>query len=352
MFKQDKMTWLRPFIITVFFNTFIALFITSMDFGGEDFFENLIFSQCIGLSILSVVKYMLIRFQTASSLHLSILVIAAMLPAIFVGASLAAVMTGYDLSAFWQSSDSSIRTLILSLVFGFVITFFFISKEKIADAESQAREEKIQRLISEKSAAEAQIKRLQAQIEPHFLFNTLSNILSLLDTEPQKGKAMLEDFISYLRISLAKIREDLTTLGMEMKMIQAYLDLHRVRMGERLTFSIDLPEALYGFNLPPMLLQPLVENALKHGIEPKIKGGEISIRASKANSLIRIEINDNGLGFAPGGKTGLGITNIRERLNTLYNGRAELVIKSPDSGGVLAIVEVPDDSDTGRHSRR
>ena len=163
---------------------------------------------------------------------------------------------------------------------------------------------------------------------------------------------MLKDFIRYLRISLTKIRKDITTLGTEMKMIQAYLDLHRVRMGERLTFSIDLPEDLSGFNLPPMLLQPLVENALKHGLEPKIEGGEITIHASKANGLVRIEIHDTGLGFAPAGKTGLGITNIRERLDTLYNGHAGLVLKSPDSGGVTAVLEVPDDIHKSSHSRR
>ncbi len=351
MSKQYKKTWLRSFLITVFFNTLIALFITSMDFGG-DLFENLIFSQCIGLSILSVVKYILIRFHAASSVKLSILVVAAMLPAIVVGTTLAVIMTGNDISAFIHSYDILIRTLVMSLVFGFVITFFFISKDKIADAESQAREEKIQRLISEKNTAEAKVKQLQAQIEPHFLFNTLSNILSLLDAEPQKGKTMLEDFIRYLRISLTKIREDLTTLGIEMKMIQAYLDLHKVRMGKRLTFHIDLPEDLSGFHLPPMLLQPLVENALKHGLEPKIEGGELAILASQANGLVRIEVHDTGLGFAPGGKTGLGITNIRERLNNLYNGQAGLVLKSPDSGGVRAILEVPDDSHTSSHSRR
>ena len=352
MSKIDKKGWLRSFLITAFLNTFVALFITSLDIGGEDLVENFIFSQCIGLSILSLVRYILIRFQSVGSLFLSFLVVIAMLPAILVGSTLAVIITGNDLSAFLHNINSLIRTLVLSLVSGFIITFFFISREKIADAESQVREEKVQRLLSEKSAAEAQIKQLQAQIEPHFLFNTLSNILSLLDAEPQKGKTMLKDFIRYLRISLAKIREDLTTLGMEMKMIRAYLDLYQVRLGERLTFSIDLPQDLHGFHLPPMLLQPLVENALKHGIEPKIEGGEIAVRASKASGLVRIEIRDTGLGFAPGGKTGLGITNIRERLNTLYNGRADLVLKSPDDGGVQAIVEVPDDSHSGRHSRR
>ena len=127
MIKQNKKTWLRSIAITAFFNTLIALFITSIGFGG-DLFENLVYSQCIGLSILSVVRHILIRYHAAGSLKLSILVVVAMLPAIFVGRTLAIVMTGDDLSTILQSNELMIRTLVLSLVFGFLITFFFISK--------------------------------------------------------------------------------------------------------------------------------------------------------------------------------------------------------------------------------
>ncbi len=348
-FRQK--TFMRRFLLVAFFNTLIAVFITLTDFTGEGIGENFVFSQCIGLSIFTPVHFIIYRFQNASSLRLSALVLAAMVAAILVGTSLAIFITGTDAMAFIRNSDKLMRTLFISLVFGFIITYFFIYRMKIADAENLAKEEKTRRLISEKSAAEAQIRQLQAQIEPHFLFNTLSNVLILLDTEPQKGKTMLEDFIRYLRLSLAKIRENMTTIGLEMKLIQAYLDLHRVRMGERLTYHIDLPENLTGINLPPMLLQPLVENALKHGLEPKIEGGEIAIRTSKSDDLVRIEIRDTGLGFAPGGTSGLGLTNIRERLQTLFNDNARLILESPESGGAKAILEVPDVSSPSRHRR-
>ncbi len=346
----NKKKFGRSFLLTSFFNTFIALFITLIEFGGN-FIENLIFSQCIGLLILTAVRYVLNRFQEAGNLILSSLIVAVMLVAILAGTSLAIFLTGTDASTFIHGSGKLLRTLFISLVFGFIITYFFISRDKITAAESLAKEEKIRRLMSEKSAAEAQIKQLQAQIEPHFLFNTLSNILILLDAEPQKGKTMLEDFIRYLRLSLNKIREDVTTLGLEMKLIQAYLDLYQVRMGDRLSYTMDLPESLTGFNIPPMLLQPLVENALKHGLEPKIEGGEIAIRASSSNGLVRIEIHDTGLGFVPGGNSGLGLANIKERLKALFADRAQLVLELPEGGGVTAILEVPDVNHPGRHRR-
>ncbi|MDX2511318.1 MAG: histidine kinase [Desulfobacterales bacterium] len=203
--------------------------------------------------------------------------------------------------------------------------------------------------MSEKASAEAQIKQLQAQIEPHFLFNTLSNVLSMLDSDPQKGKTMLMDLIQYLRMSLTKIREEMSTIDMEMDMIRAYLDIYKVRMGNRLCYSIDLPEYLGPVSLPPMLLQPLVENAIKHGLEPNINGGEIAIRVSENKGNIRIDVRDSGQGFVSDGRDGIGIANIKERLKSLYNNRAHLVLKDVQPHGVEATLEVPNEHHPGDH---
>jgi sensor histidine kinase YesM len=346
--KPDR-SFARALLYTIGFNTVIALFDTVMDYGGN-LVENFILSQCIGLSILSGVWFVLHRFQAMKPLQLSVFVVTAMLVAIFLGTSLGVMISGMGADDFLQNSGTLMRTLVLGLLFGFIITYFFISREKIAAAETQANEEKIRRLVSEKAAAEAQVKQLQAQIEPHFLFNTLSNVLSMLDSDPENGKTMLMDFIRYLRMSLMKIREDTTTIEMEMEMIRAYLDICKVRMGKRLSYAIDLPQHLKQVSLPPMLLQPLVENAVKHGLEPKINGGEIDIGISEENGILRIHVRDSGLGFVSGYRTGMGIANIKERLKSLYDDRARLVLKELQPCGVEAILEVPHDRHSGDHS--
>ena len=191
--SKPKQTFTISLLYTIGFNTIIALFITVMEYGGN-LVENFTLSQCIGLSILCGVKFVLYRFQAIKPLLLSLLVVVAMLAAIVLGTSLGVVVSGIDPDAFIQDRGALIRTLVLGLLFGFIITYFFISREKIVESEIKAKEEKFQRLVSEKASAEAQIKQLQAQIEPHFLFNTLSNVLSMLDSDPQKGKTMLMDY--------------------------------------------------------------------------------------------------------------------------------------------------------------
>ena len=226
-------------------------------------------------------------------------------------------------------------------MFGSIITYFFSSREQIAESQAQIQEEKIKRLTSEKKAAEANLKLLQAQIEPHFLFNTLSNVLSLLDTNPNKGKSMLVDFIQYLRASLTKIREEKATLGQEMEMIRAYLSIFKVRMGHRLKYKIDLPEHLEAISFPPMLIQPLVENAIKHGLEPKVDGGEILIRGIEKDGILRLEIVDTGMGFKAERESGMGLSNIRERLFSLYGNKGRLILEENSPQGLKATIEVP-----------
>jgi len=151
---------------------------------------------------------------------------------------------------------------------------------------------------------------------------------------------MLVDFIKYLRTSLPKIREKTTTLGQEMEMIRAYLNLFKVRMGDRLLYEIDLPKNVEDFSLPPMLIQPLVENAIKHGLEPKVEGGKILIRGEKKEGILRLEVVDTGLGFNKDRGLGTGLANIKERLNSTYGNCARLVLEANQPCGVKATIEV------------
>jgi LytS/YehU family sensor histidine kinase len=204
-----------------------------------------------------------------------------------------------------------------------------------------AEKERFNRLASEKAVLESSLRLLQAQIEPHFLFNTLSNILSLIDTEPIKGKSMLTDLIKYLRTSLSRTQAETTTLDQEITSIKAYLNIQQIRMGERLSFTIDIPDTIREHPFPPMLLQPLVENAIKHGLEPSIEGGEISINVMEENNLIRIEVLDTGSGFSSGNEGGVGIRNVRERIKLLYGDKGRFVMEENKPRGVKAVIEVP-----------
>jgi sensor histidine kinase YesM len=234
-----------------------------------------------------------------------------------------------------------LQKIVLALTFGSVISYFFFIKARIRINQMEIQQERIQRLSKEKEALEANLRLLQAQIEPHFLFNTLSNVLSLIDTDPSKGKTMLLDLIQYLRTSLSRTRLELITLGQEIDLIRAYLNILKIRMGKRIHFRIEMPEDLRDHPFPPMLIQPLVENAVKHGLEPKIEGGVIVVKAGQEGEVIRIEVADNGGGFQTFSENGLGMANVRERLKLLYGNKGRLLIEENQPQGVRVIIEVP-----------
>jgi sensor histidine kinase YesM len=324
---------------TFVFDTLIAIFLTGIKFGGG-FLINFIISQCIGLSICSCVLIAHLFFENAAPALKAVLVAVALIIGTLCGAYLGSFLSGLSSSTLFEK-HSLFQLLLLGVMFGSIITYFFSSREQIAESQAQIQEEKIKRLISEKKAAEANLKLLQAQIEPHFLFNTLSNVLSLLDTNPKKGKSMLVDFIQYLRASLSKSREEKATLGQEMDMIEAYLSIFKVRMGDRLKYKIDLPNNLKAISFPPMLIQPLVENAIIHGLESKVDGGEILIKGTKKDGILRLEIVDTGMGFKAERESGMGLSNIRERLLSLYGNRGRLILEEISPRGLKATIEVP-----------
>ena len=191
---------------------------------------------------------------------------------------------------------------------------------------------------------EAQLKLLQGQIEPHFLFNTLANVQSLIDFDPERAKLMLERFTDYLRSSLAQLRGEQSTLAQEFAMLEAYLGLMQLRMGERLQLRLALPPELAGFTLPPLLVQPLVENAIHHGLEPKIGGGTVAVSARRVDGQLHIEVADDGQGLdAPRrrGGNGVALDNIRARLAAAFGPGASLQLLPRDGGGTLARILIP-----------
>jgi sensor histidine kinase YesM len=220
-------------------------------------------------------------------------------------------------------------------------TFFGSAWEEKKVAELMANE-KLKVVSSEKQLVQAQMRMLQAQIEPHFLFNTLANIQSLIAKSPDRANLMMDNFIAYLRQSLTASRSQEGTVKQEIDLIRHYLDLIKIRMAERLNFSIDVDPAVEVHSLPPMLLQPIVENAIKHGLEPKEEGGRVNIRGESTDdgTRVRFTVSDNGLGFsanADSAGTGLGLSNLRERLKVLFDGMATIEITDANPGTKVSI---------------
>ena len=197
----------------------------------------------------------------------------------------------------------------------------------------------------ERRLLEAQMAALQAQIEPHFLFNTLASVEHLIETDPPRASAMQRSLIQYLRAVIPQVRENTsnTNLGREVAIVKEYLTLLKMRMEERLEFSISIPEGLNSATFPTMMLQTLVENSIKHGLEPKAEGGQVSITAEVANNKLRVCVSDNGLGFGavPSNGTGLGLQNIRERLALFYQGNCQFIITPNHPSGVAVTIEIP-----------
>jgi LytS/YehU family sensor histidine kinase len=188
---------------------------------------------------------------------------------------------------------------------------------------------------------EARLQSLRAQIEPHFLFNTLANIRRLYQTDPGLGRRMLSNFVAYLRAALPQMRHDETTLGHEVDLARAYLNVLQVRMGERLRFRLDVPDGLCALSFPPFALSTLTENAVKHGLNPLPEGGSIEIAARVENRRLTVEVADTGAGLRQSGGSGAGIANLRARLAALYGSEAGLSIELNAPRGIRASIAVP-----------
>ena len=333
---------LSEFIYTILLSTLIAAFLTFTGITTKSFIMNLIVSQSLGISFCSIATLLLWLFKperTASLLFIAVIgIVSGTLIGVQIGFFVLHQIFPVTLN---QPGKSLFQVIILAITFGGVAWYFFYSKARIRLGNEVIQEEKIKSLASEKEALEANLRLLQAQIEPHFLFNTLSNVLSLIDTNPTDGKSMLVDLIHYLRTSLSRTLPDQTTLDQEIDMIKAYLNIQKLRMGDRLHFRIELPDAVRQLPFPPMLLQPLVENAIKHGLEPKMEGGEITIKVAEKDDFIRIEVTDTGIGFSSFHNTGVGIGNVRERIKLLYGEKGRLILEENEPNGVRAIIEVP-----------
>ncbi len=316
---------------TFIFNTAIAG-VLSMLLPDIPFRHNFVFTQCIGLAIallnLSIIVKMPRDIKRVAALALSLPISVA------IGASLAFSLTGFGS---W-GDPRAWQPLVIGLFFGFIGVVAVLLSERI---EAEVKQQQLIKSESEKRAIEAHLKLLQAQIEPHFLFNTLANVGSLIDSDPALAKQLLERLNDWLRVALARARSDSATLGDELDMLENYLQIMKIRFGERLNWHIQVPEDARRSAFPPMLLQPLVENAVRHGIEPKLGGGGIGIRARIERASLHVEVSDSGMGLQDNNGAGMGLANVRARLASLFGDAGRLTLQGAAGGGVTATLELP-----------
>ena len=213
---------------------------------------------------------------------------------------------------------------------------------KAAQATETAESESLKRQV-----VEARMAAMQAQVEPHFLFNTLASIDHLIETDPKRASVMQKNLIALLRASMPTMRETATNgvrdLGRELAVIRPYLEILKVRKEERLATEIDVPDGLLSAEFPPMMIQSLVENAIKHGLEPKPEGGTLKVRCEIVHGKLAVTVADTGLGFgrAATAGTGVGLANIRERLQLLYGGKAQITVTENQPSGTVVTITVP-----------
>jgi sensor histidine kinase YesM len=223
------------------------------------------------------------------------------------------------------------------------------AQKQAARATETAEAESLKRQV-----VEARMAAMQAQVEPHFLFNTLASIDHLIETDPKRASQMQRNLIALLRASMPTMREaaggtdgkggnGVRDLGREIAVIRPYLEILKVRMEERLTTELAVPEGLMSAEFPPMMLQTLVENAIKHGLEPKAEGGHLRVAAEIVHGKLQMTVADTGLGFgkAATAGTGVGLANIRERLQLLYGNRAGLTVAENQPSGTVVTITVP-----------
>jgi sensor histidine kinase YesM len=330
----------RRVLATGVFNTVIALAITVV--SGESFAVNLVYSQFIGLCIWVLIdggRFVLNPGGWPGAPAMAALVVVSVLASYLIGSVSANLVLGRELFLGLNNFPrATLGFVLMSLSAGGFGAYFFTSREMLARARL-AQEE------AQRQASEARLKLLESQLEPHMLFNTLANLRALIGTDPERATAMLDRLNDFLRATLTASRTEATagrhTLADEFARLRDYLELMAVRMGPRLRYTLDLPEQLARHSVPPLLLQPLVENCIRHGLEPSREGGEVRVTARQADGRLELAVSDTGVGCEPDPEAGFGLAQVRERLDTAYAGQATVHWHSRPGEGTRAVLTLP-----------
>jgi Histidine kinase len=328
----------RRLPMTLAINTVIALLIALVLHSWDEVIPNLVVAYCIGLTILALIASVrctvMQRFRGRSGMRIAIYfvlvaagaIVGELLSELFLRRQTTLLHEGY----IW------IIAIVFSLVAGSIALFINFSWVQLAQSKRDVER-------AERAAIEAQLRALQAQIEPHFLFNTLANLDALIAVDPGCARNLLANLIRYLRAALTHARSETATLQTEVELLKAYLAIMGMRMPNRLTTEFECDPDCLKLKFPAMLLQPLVENAITHGIEPAGDGGTIRVSVHCTGDTLKLWVDDTGIGLgnAHTAGTGAGIQNIRARLQSLFGSSARLILEPGTPRGTHAAIEVP-----------
>lgn len=330
----------RRFGITLATNTTVAVLLALS--GHETLWINWVYSQCIGLLIWIWIDGGRFVFHPRGRLtgsRMALLVMTGVVAGYSVGCMLANLLMGRPvLDGLQGLPTTTLQIMAVSLVAAGITTYVITSREQLAMAR-QASE------AARRQATEARLRLLESQLEPHMLFNTLANLRALISSDPTRALAMLDRFDSFLRATLQASRSGPGhhTLADEFDRLADYLAIMEVRMGPRLTHSLDLPPHLRHHPVPALLLQPLVENTIRHGLEPSVAGGHVAVTAREVDGALLLVVQDNGNGCAdsPGAGSGFGMAQVRERLASAHGAEAHCDWHSRPGEGTRVTLRLP-----------
>ncbi len=338
--SPEGLTWWQVVLYALIGNTLIAsiLWFAEID---DSYYSIWITSQAIGFSITSI--HVVVAALLGSGRWTLPAMVAGVIGGVPLGVGLSSVICGPEIGTeFLGSGPAMLRYLAFGSLFSFPFFAFFKNRERIHALEQAQQEADLRSAEQKRSAVAAELRRLQAQIEPHFLFNTLANVQCLIESNPTAARDLLEQLNIHLRVGLKHSRATQTTLAEEFKLLESYLRIHAYRMGPRFRWELKLPDELRSVPFPPMLLQPLVENAVQHGIQPKVGNGKVALCARQEPDALVLSVADDGVGLHPKpGSSGFGLANIRERLALLFGPKARLDLKENANSGLTAELWIP-----------
>ncbi len=333
----------RTVALIIAINTGMAAILSIED--TRPFWHPFITAQCFGLSIAYVVNALSPWEKTNPVWRL----IFGVLLGSTIGLALVILikgfglgLKGYHLAEIAAAPRTFVATFVGSFCTGLFVSLFFLFNFRDARVHAQLLTAQAERSLLSKQAVEAELKLMQAQVEPHFLFNTLASVQFLTETDPPMAGRMLGHLLAYLRSAVPQLRSGSTTLGQEAELARAYLSIMQMRMESRLKFTVDVPVLLHSRSFPPMLLMSVVENAIKHGIEPQAEGGEVRVEAKQDGEWLMVSVTDTGRGFADKVGQGVGLTNLRERLKAMYGKRSQFTLDAVLPHGAKATIQIPD----------
>jgi len=251
------------------------------------------------------------------------------------------VLTAGESVPFYKT-PTRVSGVITMITTGLLVAPWAAVAALFSQRDLKARNLELAKSELERKALDARLRMMQAHVEPHFLFNTLANVRELVVSGSPKAATVLDSLIAYLRAAVPRLQEAQATMDQELQLVRSYLELMQMRMPDRLQYSVHADEGAMKLRCPPTTLLTLVENAVRHGIDPSVEGGRIDVRVTVADGRCRAEVSDTGAGLeAAGAGTGTGLASLRERLKIVFGDAAQVRIADIIPHGVRAEAEFP-----------